>query len=44
MDQAIEWAAKIPGAQYGAIEVRQVHDQEADETIEAVVEREGVAS
>jgi len=28
-DEAIEWAAKIPGAQVGAIEVRPVMDYEA---------------
>jgi hypothetical protein len=30
-DEAIEWAAKIPGAQVGAVEVRPVMDYEAME-------------
>ena len=25
MDEALDWAAKIPGAQHGAVEVRPVH-------------------
>jgi hypothetical protein len=29
LDEAIEWAAKIPGAQTGAVEVRPVLDYEA---------------
>jgi hypothetical protein len=29
LDQAIEWAAKIPGAQHGSVEVRPVMDYEA---------------
>jgi hypothetical protein len=29
-DQALEWAARIPAASYGAIEVRPVHVQEGD--------------
>jgi hypothetical protein len=44
MDQAIDWAARIPGARYGAVEVRQVHVEEEDGTTESVVEREEVAS
>ena len=28
IDEALDWAAKIPGAQHGAIEVRQVHVDE----------------
>jgi hypothetical protein len=29
LDEALAWAAKIPGAQYGAVEVRPVMDYEA---------------
>ena len=29
LDEAVRWAAKIPGAQYGSIEVRPVIDYEA---------------
>jgi hypothetical protein len=29
LDEAIEWAGKIPGAQYGSVEVRPVMDYEA---------------
>jgi hypothetical protein len=29
LDEAIEWAAKIPGAQHGSVEVRPVMDYEA---------------
>jgi hypothetical protein len=29
LDEAIEWAAKIPGAQFGSVEVRPVMDYEA---------------
>lgn len=25
LDEAVDWAARIPGAQHGAVEVRQVH-------------------
>jgi hypothetical protein len=25
LDEAVEWAARIPGAEHGAVEVRQVH-------------------
>jgi hypothetical protein len=44
MDEAVEWAAKIPGARHGAVEVRQVHVQDEDESIEGVLDREEVAS
>ena len=46
MDEALEWAAKIPGAHHGAVEVRQVHtdDQEDAVAAPAAAEREGVAS
>jgi hypothetical protein len=30
MDEAIEWAARIPGAEHGAIEVRPVHVDPAE--------------
>ena len=43
MDEAIEWAAKIPGAAHGAVEVRPVHEGE-DSSAAAESEREGVAS
>jgi hypothetical protein len=29
LDEAIEWASKIPGAQYGSVEVRPIMDYEA---------------
>jgi hypothetical protein len=29
MDEACEWAARIPGAHHGAVEVRAVHQEEA---------------
>ena len=32
IDEALDWAAKIPGAQHGAIEVRQVHVDEENST------------
>jgi hypothetical protein len=43
MDEALDWAARIPAAEHGAIEVRQVHtdDQEADAP---TAEAAGVAS
>jgi len=25
IDEAVDWAARIPGAEYGAVEVRPVH-------------------
>ena len=43
MDEAIDWAAKIPGASHGAVEVRPVHDNEGSGS-EVESEREGVAS
>jgi hypothetical protein len=43
MDEAIEWAAKIPGARHGAIEVRPVHESE-DNSAARAADREGVAS
>jgi len=45
-DDALDWAARIPGAEHGAIEVRPVHQQAEDETIESALgsEREGVTS
>jgi hypothetical protein len=46
MDEALEWAAKIPAVHYGAVEVRQVHDQDQEDAGAAptAAEREGVAS
>jgi hypothetical protein len=43
MDEALEWAAKIPGAAYGAVEVRPVHESE-DNSAARAADREGVAS
>ena len=42
-DEALDWAARIPGAQHGAIEVRPVHEGE-DDSAELVADKEGVAS
>ena len=45
MDEAVDWAARIPAVRYGAVEVRQVHVQEeggSEATLAA--QREGVAS
>jgi hypothetical protein len=30
MDEALDWAARIPGAEYGAVEVRPVHVDPAE--------------
>ena len=35
LDEAIEWAAKIPGAQFGSVEVRPVMDYEGTGTEDA---------
>ena len=43
MDEALDWAARIPGAEHGAVEVRQVHGGGEDEAATAA-DREGVAS
>jgi hypothetical protein len=43
IDDAVDWAARIPGAQHGAIEVRPVHEGE-DGSAERLAEQEGVAS
>ena len=43
MDEALDWAARIPAARYGAIEVRPVHAGE-DSSEAVAAEREGVAS
>ena len=32
IDEACTWAAKIPGASYGAVEVRQVHVDEEEQS------------
>ena len=42
MDEALDWAARIPGAQHGAVEVRPVH--EAEEAESSAAEAAGVAS
>lgn len=44
MEEAVEWAAKIPGAEHGSVEVRPVHVDEEEGTAETAAEREGVAS
>ena len=43
LDEAIGWAAKIPGAQAGAVEVRPVMDYEAMGREEAHTQSEGAA-
>ena len=43
IDDALDWAARIPGAQHGAIEVRPLHEGE-DNSAAVVAEQEGVAS
>jgi hypothetical protein len=43
LDDAIGWAARIPGAQHGSIEVRPVMDYEAAGNQEAHTQTEGVA-
>jgi hypothetical protein len=43
IDEAVDWAARIPGAAHGAIEVRPVHESE-DNSAARAAEREGVAS
>ena len=43
LDEAIGWAAKIPGAEYGSIEVRPIMDYEAMGREEARSQAEGVA-
>ena len=45
MDEALDWAARIPAAKHGAIEVRPVHvDEEASSEAILAEQREGVAS
>ena len=43
LDEAIGWAARIPGAQQGSIEVRPVMDYEAMGGADAAAQTEGVA-
>jgi hypothetical protein len=43
LDEAISWAARIPGAQLGSVEVRPVMDYEATGNAEAHTQTEGVA-
>jgi hypothetical protein len=45
IDEALDWAAQIPGAQHGAVEVRAIHvDEESGSEAVLAEEREGVAS
>ena len=45
MDEALDWAAKIPATRYGAVEVRPVHEQEDGGSEAALAgSREEVAS
>jgi hypothetical protein len=43
LDEAIGWAARIPGAQSGSVEVRPIMDYEAAGNTEAHTRTEGVA-
>jgi hypothetical protein len=43
LDEAIGWAARIPGAQSGSVEVRPIMDYEAMGNTEAQTRTEGVA-
>jgi hypothetical protein len=43
MDEALDWAARIPAAEHGAVEVRPVHAGE-DEAEQPAAEAAGVAS
>ena len=43
MDEAVDWAARIPGAHHGSVEVRPVHAGE-DEAESPAAEAAGVAS
>ena len=43
MDEALDWAARIPGAEHGAVEVRPVHEG-GDEAGTAAAETAEVAS
>lgn len=45
IDEAVDWAAKIPGAHHGSVEVRPVHvDEEASSEAVLADQREEVAS
>jgi hypothetical protein len=44
LDEAVEWAARIPGAEHGAVEVRQVHEDDQEQDAVAAAEREEVAT
>ena len=45
MDEALDWAAKIPATSYGAVEVRPVHEQDDGGSEAALAgSREEVAS
>jgi hypothetical protein len=39
LDEAIEWAASAPGAQYGSVEIRPIWDMEMMAAVEAARER-----
>jgi hypothetical protein len=43
MDEALDWAAKIPGASHGSVEVRPIHESE-DNSAARAADREEVAS
>ena len=43
MAEAVDWAAKIPGAERGAVEVRPIHESE-DNSAARAARNEGVAS
>lgn len=43
MDEALDWAARIPGAHHGSVEVRQVHGDD-EETQVSAAEAAGVTS
>jgi hypothetical protein len=45
MDEALDWAARIPGASHGAVEVRPIHvDEESGSEATIAAGREEVAS
>lgn len=43
MDEALDWAAKIPGAAHGAVEVRPIHESD-DNSAARAADRQEVAS
>jgi hypothetical protein len=44
MHEALDWAARIPGAHHGSVEVRPIHGADEEEAANAAAEREEVAS